>query len=217
LTAPGAPHIAQGEKLKLAGATKEVNTSSAWGAPKKKPPGLSWPHCARDGSRLEEGFRLMARTLVETIAAVSDQQGEVEAAIERLMAAGRAGVEFAVKHPELLRVMFGSSGLATLERDRRLQPEALMLLSKTLDDLVHAGALPKDRRPGAELKAWTVVHGFASLVVEAGGATQRMGATADALESILDFAIIGLCGQTKLPANMRRRQIEPSQQKAKNG
>jgi AcrR family transcriptional regulator len=184
-------------------------------------PKASYRHFA-DRSELltavaEEGFRLIARKLVETIAAVSDQRGEVEDAIERLKAAGRAYVAFAIEHPELLRLMFGSNGLATLERDRSLQPEAFLMLSKTLDDLVRTGALPADRRPGAELKAWTVVHGFASLVVEAGGATQRMGAAADALESILDFAIIGLCGQLKHPANMRRQQIEPCGPEAKDG
>ncbi len=145
----------------------------------------------------EEGFQMMERKLVEAIDAVSDLRGAAIVAVERLKAAGRAYVEFAVDHPELLRVMFGASGLATLERDRSLQPAALVLLSKTLDDLVRADVLPADRRPGAELKAWTVVHGFASLVVQAGGAIKRTGATADALESVLDFAMIGLCGQLK--------------------
>ena len=144
----------------------------------------------------EEGFQTMQRKLEEAIGKVSDLSGAA-AAIERLKATGRAYVEFAVDHPELLRVMFGSNGLATLERDHSLQPAAFLLLSKTLDDLVYAGVLPADRRPGAELKAWTVVHGFASLVVQAGGAIERTGAMADALELVLDFAMIGLCGQLK--------------------
>jgi len=144
----------------------------------------------------EIGFQMMERKLEEAIGAVSDL-GDGAAAIERLKATGRAYVEFAVDHPELLRVMFGSNGLAALERDRALQPAAFLLLSETLDDLARAGVLPADRRPGAELKAWTVVHGFASLVVGAGGAIQRTGATSDALETVLDFAIVGLCGQLK--------------------
>ncbi|MFZ1964886.1 MAG: TetR/AcrR family transcriptional regulator [Roseiarcus sp.] len=143
----------------------------------------------------EYGFRLMERKLVDAIGAVSDLQGAADAAIERLRAAGRAYVEFAVEHPELLRVMFGSNGLATLESDSSLRPAPFVLLSKTLDDLMRAGVLPADRRPKAELKAWTVVHGFASLVVQAGGAIQRMETSADALESILDFAMVGLCGR----------------------
>jgi AcrR family transcriptional regulator len=144
----------------------------------------------------EAGFQIMERGLEEAIGAVSERGGGA-AAVERLKAAGRAYVAFAVDHPELLRVMFGANGLTTLERDRSLQPAAFVLLSKTLDELAAAGVLPADRRPGAELKAWTVVHGFASLVVQAGGAVQRTAATADALESVLDFAMIGLCGQVK--------------------
>ena len=38
-----------------------------------------------------------------------------DAAIERLKAAGRAYVKYAVEHPELLRAMFDANGLATLE------------------------------------------------------------------------------------------------------
>jgi len=143
----------------------------------------------------EDGFTLMHRKLEGAIGAVSDLQGPAESAIARLRAAGRAYVEFAVEHPELLRVMFGSNGLITLENDRSLQPAPFALLSRTLDDLVRAGVLPADRRPNAELKAWTVVHGFASLVVQAGGAAQLKGTSDDALESILDFAMVGLCGR----------------------
>ena len=143
----------------------------------------------------EDGFKLMERKLVEAIDAVSDLQSAADAAVERLKVAGRAYVAFAVERPELLRVMFSSNGLATLENERALQPAAFLLLGKTLDDLVRAGVLPADRRPNAELKAWTVVHGFASLVVQAGGAAQRKGTSDDALESILDFAMVGLCGR----------------------
>jgi len=39
------------------------------------------------------------------------------------------------------------------------------------------------------------VHGFASLVIQAGGAAQRKAARAEALEDVLDFALIGLCGK----------------------
>ena len=35
-----------------------------------------------------------------------------------------------------------------------------------LDELLEAGALPPDRRPGAELCAWSAVHGLALLVLE---------------------------------------------------
>jgi AcrR family transcriptional regulator len=141
----------------------------------------------------EFGFRSLERRILKAIAAVLDGPDAGAVAMERLKAAGRAYIEFAVDHPELLRAMFGSSGLATLEKDAR--PAPFVLLSQALDDLVCAGVLAAERRSGAELKAWTVVHGFATLVVQAGGAVQRRAVRTEDLEAILDFAMVGLCGR----------------------
>ena len=115
--------------------------------------------------------------------------------MERLKASGRAYVQFAVDHPELLRVMFRSSGLASLDEGTPPKTDPYALLGRVLDDLVRAGALPAARRPGAELKAWVVMHGFASLVIQEGGALQKKALRNKALESIFDFALIGLCGR----------------------
>ncbi|MFD0345260.1 WHG domain-containing protein [Kitasatospora aburaviensis] len=41
-----------------------------------------------------------------------------------------------------------------------------MLLSARLDELVDAGALPPERRPGAEYSAWSAVHGLAHLLTD---------------------------------------------------
>ena len=38
--------------------------------------------------------------------------------------------------------------------------------SAALDDLVAAGALPPERRPGAEYLAWSTVHGMALLAID---------------------------------------------------
>jgi AcrR family transcriptional regulator len=142
----------------------------------------------------EFGYSRLERSASKAISAVPDRP-TAAAAMERLKAAGRAYVEFAVDHPELLRVLFGSSGLSTLEKHGSHRPAPFVLLSRALDGLVDAGVLPADRRPGAELKAWTAVHGFASLVIQAGGTAQRKVARAEALEAILDFAMVGLCGR----------------------
>ena len=40
------------------------------------------------------------------------------------------------------------------------------LLSQVLDELVDVGELPAERRPGAEVLAWSAVHGLAMLVLE---------------------------------------------------
>jgi len=68
---------------------------------------------------------------------------------------------------------------------------------KALDEMVEEGVLPPNRRPGAELKAWTVVHGFATLVVEGVEVLQKRGPRTQAFEAVLDFAMIGLCGSVE--------------------
>jgi hypothetical protein len=45
------------------------------------------------------------------------------------------------------------------------------LLSAALDALVQTGALPAERRPGAEYAAWSAVHGLALLALD--GSLQR--------------------------------------------
>lgn len=40
------------------------------------------------------------------------------------------------------------------------------LFGATLDALVETGALPAERRPGAEFLAWSAVHGPAVLVID---------------------------------------------------
>ena len=65
------------------------------------------------------------------------------------------GSQFSVEqnHPD--PAMGGASGLNPFQH-----------LSAALDDLVTAGALPPERRPGAEYLAWSTVHGMALLSID---------------------------------------------------
>jgi AcrR family transcriptional regulator len=91
----------------------------------------------------------------------------VAAAHARLRAVGTGYLRFARAEPGLFRTAFavpeamrgpdsgpgtGSSGLTPFQ-----------LLAGTLDGLVAAGALPRERRPDAEYLAWSAVHGLAML------------------------------------------------------
>ncbi len=44
--------------------------------------------------------------------------------------------------------------------------DPFQLLGAALDGLVAAGVLPPERRPGAEILAWSAVHGLAMLLIE---------------------------------------------------
>lgn len=93
-----------------------------------------------------------------------------ERAHAELRAVGTGYLRFARSEPGLFRAAF------TVPRDLQsaLDPAKagpggrtpFQLLGVALDDLVTAGELPADRRPGAELLAWSAVHGLAMLILE---------------------------------------------------
>lgn len=111
-----------------------------------------------------------AAAAIEAELGAAPEATDVASAQERLRAVGIGYLRFARDEPGLFRVAFGVPG----GLDRAFEPEKagpsgaspFALLAGTLDDLVRFGALPAERRPGAELLAWSAVHGLAMLVLE---------------------------------------------------
>lgn len=87
-----------------------------------------------------------------------------------LRGVGSGYLSFAWTEPGWFRTAFrvhrdlASSGAAEAAGPRGRTP--YQLLSEALDALVEAGQLPPGRRPGAEVLAWSGVHGFATLGLE---------------------------------------------------
>jgi AcrR family transcriptional regulator len=97
--------------------------------------------------------------------------------LERLRAVGTAYVDFALTQPGLFRTAFISHPAATHpdDHDRTAgiatrstadSAEPLEILGEVLDQAQAAGLLDPNRRPGAEIAAWSAVHGLASLLLE---------------------------------------------------
>jgi AcrR family transcriptional regulator len=83
----------------------------------------------------------------------------------RLRAAGRAYVEFALSEPGWFGTAFGAPAGPPVPS--AVAPGSpFQLLNELLDDLVATGALPPEKRPGAEYAAWAAVHGIATLLVD---------------------------------------------------
>lgn len=143
------------------------------------------------------GFEQLAQRMRRAMTAShgSDPADPAGVAIARFKATGRAYVDFAFAHPELFDVMFGRSGAVCLaptwSADDPGSPYGL--LGGTLDELVSQGALAPARRADAELKAWATVHGFACLYLDGAAHMPSVAARARALESVLDFAVAGIC------------------------
>lgn len=139
------------------------------------------------------GFADMAERMQAAMVARSSHGGASPPAVERFKAVGRAYVEFACEHPQLFRLMFSEWGADCLGPSA--VPPAVTprtLLAKALDDLVAQGLLPAEKRQGADLKAWSVVHGFASLAIDGPATASGAAEHARELESLLDFAVAGL-------------------------
>ncbi|MDN5795147.1 MAG: TetR/AcrR family transcriptional regulator [Intrasporangium sp.] len=125
-----------------------------------------------------------ADVIAEAIAAVPDSDDRKSVARQRFRAVGLGYLRFALTEPGLFRTAFG----VPADLRRSSSPEAagqggrtpFQLLSDQLDAMVEVGALSAEQRPGAELLAWSTVHGLAMLALEG----PLRGMSAGAIERI---------------------------------
>ncbi|BDP43901.1 TetR family transcriptional regulator (plasmid) [Deinococcus aetherius] len=111
-----------------------------------------------------------ARAIEAEQAAVDPGLAGVALARARFWAVGLGYMGFARREPGLFQAAFWLSR----DLNRATSPERrgetgltpFELLGAALDGLVAAGVLPPERRPGAELLAWSAVHGLATLRTE---------------------------------------------------
>jgi len=87
-----------------------------------------------------------------------------------LRAIGAGYLRFARSEAGLFRTAFAGPARAEDDTDPAPAdpdaPNPFQLLGRALDALVQAGALPAQRRPGAEYLAWSAVHGLAVLTMD---------------------------------------------------
>jgi AcrR family transcriptional regulator len=99
-------------------------------------------------------------------------EGDVECA---MMDMGRGYVSFALREPGLFRAAFCDTPELAIELGDDGMPRPVSgewrfhsfeLLVEILDRLVASGRMPAERRPGAEVAAWSMVHGLAVLMLD---------------------------------------------------
>ena len=126
---------------------------------------------------------------VDSIVPSGDAESDAR---RRLRAVGTGYLRFARDEPGLFRTAFSvpddlaNSGAPAKAGAAGLTP--FQILSTTLDELATAGVLPAARRPGAELHAWSAVHGLGMLIIDGPlrGLTDEMmdGATVRLLDMV---------------------------------
>ena len=93
-----------------------------------------------------------------------------EQAHAKVRAVGAGYMRFAHAETGLFRTAFGGRFTVQTHPDPAMGGATglnpFQHLSAALDDLVTAGALPAERRPGAEYLAWSTVHGMALLSID---------------------------------------------------
>ena len=124
--------------------------------------------------------RALSRRMLDEVGKV-DETNPRGRAIRRFQAIGQGYIRFAEDEPNLLAAAFLPSEQAGADEG---DPSPWHLLAAALDELVASGAMPPDRRPGAETIAWSAVHGFATL--RAGRAFASSGEPEPDARTVLD-------------------------------
>jgi AcrR family transcriptional regulator len=113
-------------------------------------------------------------------------------ALERLRETGRSYVAFALGEPGLFAVAFSAPEGPAVHADPATMTGPYAVLNGVLDELVDCGAVTPERRMGADVACWAMVHGFAALSVD--GPLRAMPADMrdQLLEVVLDVVHRGL-------------------------
>jgi len=160
-------------------------------------PNAAYRHFSSHGDLLQAvraaALSSLARAIEIELAGVRRDQSSAEAARASLRAVGTAYLKFALTEPGLFRTAFSTKDPVEGDVDRAktgtsgLNP--FQLLGSVLDSLVQTGALPVERRAGAEYLAWSAVHGFAFLILEGplgGAAHEEIGKLSERLLAMVE-------------------------------
>jgi len=122
--------------------------------------------------------------------------------LRRFRALGAAYIDFALADPGLFRTAFCRPERPVADAAAKFATRGpYALLASVLDELVRHGVLDPGRRPGAEIAAWSVVHGLATLVVDGPLALLTQEERTIAIQRIGDFALDGLTFQSAADRN----------------
>jgi AcrR family transcriptional regulator len=116
-------------------------------------------------------------------------------ALRRLRALGSAYIEFALTDPGLFRTAFCRAEQPVPHVAERMASQGpYALVSGVLDELVEHGVLDSGRRQGAEIGAWSAVHGLATLLVDGPLAQLSPDERALAIARNSEFVLNGITG-----------------------
>jgi hypothetical protein len=98
------------------------------------------------------------------LAALVPDPDPARAAMARLEAMGRGYVDFALSEPGLFRTAFCRNPDKALDLKAPDGPHTM--LTRSVDDLIAVGFFREEARLGAEISAWSLVHGLSMLLLD---------------------------------------------------
>jgi AcrR family transcriptional regulator len=111
----------------------------------------------------------LASAMETELATLPPADDPAESARVRIRALATGYLRFAQAEPGLFRAAFSTTDMVDTGDESAAGADGLtafQLLGAALEDLVEAGVLPPDRRPGAEYFVWSSVHGLAVLLID---------------------------------------------------
>jgi AcrR family transcriptional regulator len=112
----------------------------------------------------------LAKAIEAELAACPRKKNAAQAARAHLRAVGTGYLRFAQAEPGLFRTAFSVhenlEQATTPEMAGKSGLTPIQLLGAALDEMAKAGILPAERRPYAEVLAWSAVHGLAMLLID---------------------------------------------------
>jgi AcrR family transcriptional regulator len=145
----------------------------------------------------ESAQEALAASMRAELAAGQKSRKPAAEALRQFRAIGVGYLRFALAEPGLFRTAFcrADKGFEDQAAGMAASP-AFQLLAETLDTLVTVGLLPAQRRPYAEIFAWSCTHGLAMLLID--GPLNGLPDTERerAIQSCLDGVVHGLVTAT---------------------
>ena len=138
-------------------------------------PNAAYRHFASQQALLQAvratGLQGVARAMEDELATLKADLSPADRARASVRAVGTGYLRFAQAEPGLFRTAFAPSdkliqATPDVPTAGPLGRNPYELLSDAVDQWVTAGLMPAARRPGAEILAWSAVHGLAMLVID---------------------------------------------------
>lgn len=106
----------------------------------------------------------MGDLIRKRLAALPAEADQAKAAMARMEAMGRGYVEFALSRPGLFRTAFSRDAVKPSDYDDPDGPHAMLV--RGVEELIALGFVREELQLGAEISAWSLVHGLALLLLD---------------------------------------------------